>query len=222
MEFELPLTEKRVKPHQVTALHLFVALVLIITASVVMVSYYAVSHLPVDKALKYRNVLYYGQAFGIALFAVSLALILIVTLRNKWLVGNMVNNILLRMLELIIMLGLTVFALINNYGTPAIIFGLLAVTIIFAIYWERMNNIPLVIHVDKTGIKPPVTSRRRFLDWKEVAHVVFRFGTLTVNCYDNRMYQWTVGNVNFEKELFDVYCIRQIDLAKDKRDKSDW
>lgn len=222
MEFELPLTEERVKPHQVTALHMFVALVLIVTASVVMVSYYAVSHLPISKAIQYKNILYYGQAFGIGLFVISIALMLAVTLRNKWLIKNPVNNILVRVLEFLMLGGLAVVAVINGYHTPAIIYALLALTIAFAIYWERMNNIPLTIHIDKTGIHPPVTSRRRLLNWKEVAHVVFRFGTLTVNCYDNRMYQWSVGNVDFEKELFDVYCIRQVELAKDKKDKNDW
>jgi hypothetical protein len=203
MTFELPLTEERVKPHQVTALHLFIVLAMIITASVIMVSYYAVSHLPEDKALNYRTVLYYGLAVAMGIYAVSAIM-------------------LTRIAELIIMLVFAGYAWSTGTTVPAIIFTLLAAAIVFAINWERKKDTPLIIVVDKEGIKPPVNSRRRFIDWKEVEHVLFRFGTLTINCADNRLYQWNIGNTAFEPEVFEVFCIRQVDKAREKRDKNDW
>ncbi len=221
MTFELPLTEERVKPHQVTALHLFIVLAMIITASVIMVSYYAVSHLPEDKALNYRTVLYYGLAVAMGIYAVSAIMLTLILFKNRWL-QQPVNNLIMRIAELIIMLVFAGYAWSTGTTVPAIIFTLLAAAIVFAINWERKKDIPLAIVVDKEGIKPPVNSRRRFIDWKEVEHVLFRFGTLTINCADNRLYQWNIGNTAFEPDVFEVFCIRQVDKAKEKRDKNDW
>lgn len=221
MTFELPLTEDRVKPHQVTALHLFVVLTMLITASVMMVSYYAVSHMPEDKALAHRSLLYYGLAASLAIYAVSAILLIIILVKNKWL-QKPVNNLILRIVELLLMLVFAAYAWSVGVIVPAIIFTLLAGAIVFAINWERKKDTPLTILVDKEGIKPPVNSRKRFIEWPEVEHVLLRFGTLTINCADNRMYQWNVGNTMFEPEVFEVFCIRQVDKAREQRDKNDW
>jgi len=221
MTFELPLTEERVKPHQVTALHLFIVLAMIVTASVIMVSYYAVSHLPIEKALKFRTVLYYGLAAGLAIYAVSAVMLTLILFKNRWL-QQPVNNLIMRVAELLIMLVFAGYAWSVLAIFPAVLFTLLAGAIVFAINWERKKDTPLTIVVDKEGIKPPVNARRRFIDWKEVEHVLLRFGTLTINCADNRLYQWNIGNTHFEPEVFEVFCIRQVDKAREKRDKNDW
>lgn len=222
MTFELPLTEERVKSHQVTALHLFISFILVITGAVVLAGYYGVSKMPIDKALQYRSVLYYGQAVGIGVLVLGLGLLLLILLKNKTLMRNPFFNFVLRVLEFMVMIALTILAIRSHVTVPAVTYGLLAATVCFAIYWERLSDKPLVIKVDQTGIRLPVNSRKRFIDWRDVDHVLLRFGTLTLNMHDNSMMQWSVGNLAFEKELFDVYCIRQIEKAKERRVKNDW
>lgn len=221
MRFELPLTEERVKPHQVTALHLFVVLTMFITAAVLLVSYYAVSHMPEDKALSHRSVLYYGLAAGMSVLLLSVLMLVIILVKNRWL-QKPLNNFIMRGIELLIMLVFSGIALANGIIVPGIIFIVLAAAILFAINWERKKDVPLTIVVDKEGIKPPVNSRKRFIEWPEIEHVLLRFGTLTINCADNRLYQWNIGNTEFEHDVFEVFCIRQVDKAREQRDKNDW
>jgi hypothetical protein len=221
MRFELPLVEERVKPHQLTALHLFVAFILLITASLLLVSYSAVSHLPEDKLAEYKMLLYFGPAVSVALYAITAILLIVTIVKNKWLQKPM-NNMLFRTFELLLIASLFIYCTVAGLVIPAIIYAILCTTIILAISWERKKHIPLVINIDKDGIKLPITSRTRIIDWADIEHVILRFGTLTVNCVDNRLYQWNIGNYNFETDVFEVFCIRQVDKAKEKRDNNNW
>jgi hypothetical protein len=155
------------------------------------------------------------------LYAVSLVLITTVIAQNRWL-QRPLNNLVIRIIELLLLVLLFIGSILSGLMIPAIIFAVLCTTIILAISWERKKNIPLYIKIDKDGIKPPFSSRTRHIDWTDIEHVILRFGTLTVNCVDNRLYQWNVNAFNFEPDVFEVFCIRQVDKAKEKRDKNDW
>lgn len=221
MIFELPLVEDRVKPHQLTALHLFVAFILLITASLILASYAAATHLPEAKIAQYKMLLYFGPAVSVGLYAITAILLLVTIVKNKWL-QKPLNNMVFRVFELLLIATMFIYCAITGLIVPAVIYAILCTTIILAISWERKKHIPLLIHIDKEGIKPPLTSRTRIIDWVDVEHVILRFGTLTVNCADNRLYQWNVGTFNFEPDVFEVFCIRQVDKAKERRDKNDW
>lgn len=222
MTFELPLSEERVKSYQVTALHLFVAFILVVTAAVVLAGYYSVSRMELEKAMQFRTLLYYGQAAGLALMIVGLGLLSIILFKHRTLSNSPVGNLILRIFELLLLIGLMVLSIISHVTVPAIVYGVLAATVVFAIYWERMAGNPLIIKVDQSGIRLPVNSRRRSINWVDVDYVLLRFNTLTLNMHDNSMMQYSVGNIDFEKEIFDVYCIRQIEKAKEKGIKNDW
>ncbi|RYE23176.1 MAG: hypothetical protein EOP51_11400, partial [Sphingobacteriales bacterium] len=91
MVFELPLTEQRVKTHQVTALHLLVALAAI-GAGAVLSHFYAPA-----------------AVWGIAVLAAGVVLMLVAMFRNKWLLKKNTNRI-VRVFELMAMLCLAGFA----------------------------------------------------------------------------------------------------------------
>lgn len=221
MRFELPLVEERVKPHQLTALHLFVAFILLITASLLLVSYSAVTHMPEDKLAEYKMLIYFGPAVSFALYAIAAILLVVTIAKNKWLQIPL-NNMLFRVFELMIIATLFIYCAMTGLVIPAIIYAILCTTIILAISWERRKHIPLLINIDKEGIKPPISSRTRIINWADIEHVILRFGTLTVNCVDNRLYQWNVGSFNFETDVFEVFCIRQVDKAKERRNNNNW
>lgn len=203
MMFELPLTEARVKPHQVTALHLLAGLVMTGCGSIL-----SLMQSPV-------------HTWTLALLVAGVLLLGISLLRNKWIRQPKVNR-LFRIGELMILLCLTSYFAINKFNIPAAMCGILGAAILFAIFWEQQSNVPLSVRVDDAGIKLPPTSRRRQLNWREVEQVLLRFGTLTINCHDNRLYQWTVGAIEFDKDSFEKYCNNQIEEGKLKRDPNDW
>ncbi len=203
MVFELPLTEQRVKSHQVTALHLLVALASIGAGAVLSYFY--------DPA----------ATWGLVLLAVGVLLMLLAMFRNKWLLGKKVNRV-VRVFELMIMLGLASFAAIQKWTPPAVMFSVLSAALLFAIIWENQGDSSLKIFVDEEGVKLPVTSRKRFVAWMDIDQLLLRFGTLTVNCSDNRLFQWTVGATDFDKQQFERFCEQQIEAGRAKRDKNDW
>ena len=202
MTFELPLTEARVKPHQVTALHLMAALLMTGSGAVLSM---AVS--PV-------------KTWTVALLIAGLALLGMTLFRNRWLAQAKVNR-LFRISELLIVLCLASYFAINSMKLPAIMCGIMAAAILFAIFWEQQTA-AVTVRIDDGGIKLPATSRRRQLDWREIEQVLLRFGTLTINCYDNRLFQWTVGSIVFDKVTFETFCNTHIEAGRLKRDPNDW
>lgn len=203
MVFELPLTEQRVKTHQVTALHLLVALASI-GAGAVLSYFYAPA-----------------ATWGIVLLVIGVLLLLTAMFRNKWILQKNVNRV-VRVFELMLMLCLASFAAIQKWTPPAIMFGVLSAAVLFAIVWENQGDGSLKIFVDEEGVKLPVTSRRRFVAWMDIDQLLYRFGTLTVNCADNRLFQWTIGTTDFDKQQFERFCEQQIEAGRAKRDKNDW
>jgi hypothetical protein len=220
MKYELPIAEERVKPHQLTALHLFVAFIFLITASLLLLGNAAVSHMPEGKTVKYESLKFFGPSVSYMLYGIAAVILLVSILKNKWL-QQPFNNMLFRIIELLIMGALFGYCALTQLTVPTIIYGILSATIILAITWERKKNIPLTVTIDSDGVKPPVTSRIRMLTWAEVEQVILRFGTLTVNCADNRLYQWNVAASDFEHTAFETYCAKQVEEAKVNR-KNDW
>lgn len=203
MVFELPITEQKVKAHQVTALHLLVALASI-GAGAVLFRYYEPAAI-----------------WSIALIVVGVVLLLVSMFRNKWLLRKNINRV-VRVFELMAMLCLASFAAIQEWTPPAIMFGVLSAAVLFAIIWENQGDGSLKILVDDDGVKLPVTSRKRFVAWQDIDQLLLKFGTLTINCSDNRLFQWVIGSINFDKEQFEDFCAKKIAEGHLKRDKNDW
>ncbi|MBS1773246.1 MAG: hypothetical protein JST82_10310 [Bacteroidetes bacterium] len=221
MTFIIPLTETRVKPHQVKALHMFVAFILIVAGAVLLMSAYVTTKMPLEEAMKYPRMYQYGQATGLGIIGFGAAILILLIAKNKWL-KNPINNLMVRIAELLFLIVLSVGAIIVHRYVPAAVFGVLCATIVFAIFTEMKQNEPLQITIDNDGIRLPFSVRRRLIDWADVDYVIFRFGTLTVNMHNDSMMQWNIGDTTFEKEVLDVFCIQQINKAKERRDKNDW
>jgi len=203
MGYDLSLEEIKVKPHQVTTLHLMSALAFIGTGAIIYVYNYIIT------------------LWGAALLAVGVVLLLLTIFKNSWVTGKNTNT-LLRIIELAIALLVGIYAATQHWKFPVTIFGILSASLLFGIYWERTSGGTLSIHVDDTGLKLPVTSRQRFLKWTEIEEVVMRFGTLTVNTVDNRFFQWSISNTDIDNTAFEAYCTAFIETNKSKRRNDEW
>jgi hypothetical protein len=202
MTFELLLPEERVKPHQVMALHLMAALAMAGSGAV----------------LK----LFYPPAaiWSLVLAIAGVALLLYALFRNKQIIKPAINRT-LRVMELLVLGGLALFFTYMRWTPPAVVFGILTAAVVFAIFWESGQGKGQIILIDGDGIKLPASSRRRSIIWPEIERVILRHGILTIDCVDNRLYQWNIGNPGINTTEFDSFCFAHIEAGKKKRVK-DW
>lgn len=197
MTFELLLAEGKVKPQQITALHLLSAFAIIGSGSV----FYFFSD-----QLKW---------WGVGLLLLGFALTFVAIFRNKWLLKPERNRV-IRIIELMAALCLASFMAINDMWVPAGMFGILAVVIVLAFYWEKGSG-EQYVYVSEAGIKLPFSSRKRFIDWQEVESVLYKYGTLTVECDGNKLYQWSIKKTRFERDEFERFCSKQAEKHREKR-----
>ncbi len=201
MVYDLPLVDEKVKPHQVTTLHLICAFAFIGTGVIIAVYNYTI------------------PMWGVALLVAGVLLLGMTIFKNNWVTSKKVNPG-LRTAELLIGMVIAVYSGIQHWKFPTGMFSALSVGLAFAIFWERRSAETLYVHVDDTGIRLPVV-RRRFIPWVEVENVVMRFGTLTINCVDNHLFQWSI-NGNDDYEIFEAFCEAKIEESKGKRRNDDW
>lgn len=203
MDYALRMEEVKVKPHQITTLHLLCALVFMGTGAIIAVYNYSI------------------PVWGVLLLLAGLLLAGVTLFKNKWAISNMARPW-LRAAELAIALAVAILSLVQRWKFPSGIFSVLAGAIIFALYWERVTGGALFIHIDDSGVRLPVTSRKRFLPWIEIEQVVLRFGTLTIDCADNRLFQFNVTDTDVDSTLLEAYCQALVAANKGKRRKDDW
>ncbi len=203
MEYSIQLIDEKVKRHQVTALHLTSALAFIGAGAIIYVYNFQI------------------KPWGLAILFAGLALGIATIVKNKW-VTTPASNLMFRIVELLLALALCGYSAMQHWNLPIGIFGVLAAGIAFAIFWERSSDGKQYIYVSEDGIRLPVDSRKRFLEWVEVNDVIVKFGTLSIDCADNRLFQWNVHNITFDKAAFDSFCFNQIETGKTKRITEEW
>jgi hypothetical protein len=204
MAFDLPVKGDKVKPQQITALHLFCGLAFIGTGAIIYVYNFEITY------------------WGLALLLAGVLLSLLTIVKNR-LITRPPLNIVVRAVELLISVALLTLSLKEQWKFPIGIFGVLSAAILFSLYWERTAGQQLYIRVDEQGIKMPVTSRRRHIPWWDIEEVLLRYSVLSIDCVDNKLYQADLmANANINSVQFEAYCQTQVAANKDKRIKNNW
>ncbi len=203
MVYELPLVEVKVKPHHITTLHLVCSLAFIGAGAIIAVYNYAI------------------PLWGVALLLVGLSLLVITIAKNKWATAPKTNQI-LRIAELAISLTMAIYSVMQQWKFPMGMFGALSAAIVYALFWERAAGSALKITVTEAGITLPDNSRKKFITWPEVDQVTLRFGTFTVDCLDNRLFQWTIGDTKTNGPDFEAFCYKMIEDGKSNRRNDAW
>jgi len=224
MAFEIPLAEQKVKPHQVTALHLVAGFAFFAFSALGLLINNTVMTLPDSAPIEQQQAtIHIFDATDTALsltMGISIIILFAALFRNKWLRQPKVNK-LFRVGEMLTAGTIAIYMLTIQYNVPAGLFGVLAITIIFSLFWETGKNTNITVTFNENGIKLPVTSRRRNISWDETEKVLLRHGTVTINCVDNRMYQWVAAQHSINSAIFEAYCDAHIEAEKHKRGK-DW
>lgn len=224
MNFEIPLSAQKVKPHQVTALHLIIALALIGGSAIALMLNNTVIELPDGTSADVQKVTI--EKFDLIDLSSTVTLLIgtfilfSALFRNRWLTSTTVNRT-YRIIELAVLAIICACLLFLEFTIPALLFGILAATVIFALSQEKNEDKYVTVLVDDTGIHLPGL-RNKYIRWTETEQVLLRHGALTINCVDNRLYQYVTSAHTIDKEVFEAYCSSQIEAAKADRKKYDW
>ena len=202
MEFKIPIKEEKIKPHQITTLHMVCALAFLGTGTIIAVYNYTIT------------------GWGFAVLALGIALTYATMFRNKWILTPSVNRN-VRIVELITSLIIAAYSFYQQWKFPEVIFGVLSASVAYALFWEKTAGETLFVFVNDEGLHLPVTSRKRFIKWAEVENVVFRHGTLSINCVDDRLFQWTAGKTDVSATELEEYSDTQVEQHKTEREE-DW
>ncbi len=202
MEYQLQLADEKVKPHQITTLHLVCSFAFLGAGAIITIYNYTI------------------PVWGLALLLVGIALLALTIFRNSWVNDKKVNPA-LRIIELVIAITFTVYSLLMQWKFPIVIYGGLSAALLFALFWERKAGSKLYIYVDDDGLRLPVV-RRRFIPWSEVEVIVLKYGTLTINCLDNHLFQWSVSVPEINVDAFDAFCSTKVEESIEKRRNNEW
>ncbi len=203
MAYDIPVLDEKVKPHQVTTLHMICALAFIVAGVI---------------TLRYS---YTIAAWGAVMLGIGILITILVMARNKWVISKQVNP-LMRIFELFIAISIEVYSIVFQYKFPTVIFGILIAALLFGLLWERTAGDQLSVHLDEEGIKFPTSSGNRNKPWKEVEEVIHRFGILTINCTDNSLLQWNTNSPAIDNKSFESWCSTMVEEGKTKRRNDDW
>lgn len=203
MEFDLPISGEKVKPQQVTALHLFCGLAFVGTGAIIAIYNYKI------------------PLWGVAILVAGLLLLVLTIFKNRWLTKKR-TNLVFRLIELCVAAGIAALSFYEQWKFPSGIFTVLMGAILFALYWERSAGQQIFVHVDENGFRLPVTSRRRHVPWYDVETAVLRYGVLSINCVDNKLYQFDVSANDADEHIFNEYCKVQVVAAMGKRQDNSW
>lgn len=213
MQFEIPIVEERGKRSYIITLHLIVCFLLIITGIFEVLLHIFFSK-TASAQFQHFTLLKVGGFIAIIL---GLALLSIVTFKNKWLIKPSVNKS-LRIIELLIFGAFTFIAWKYDIKYPAIIFGITTMALLYGLYWENQEIAKKVI-VQESGITLPKTGNHS-LNWHEVQRVMLRHGIITIDCVDNHLFQWNIRSFDFNEEIFSEFCKAQIAASLKDRNKN--
>lgn len=203
MVFDLPVSGTKVKPQQLTALHLFCGLSFFGTGAIM---------------YRYNFDL---TTLGLFLLLFGLALMSVTILKNKLVTSGKVN-VMMRVMELLVAAAIALLSYKEQWRFPIWIFSVLVVVIIFSLYWERDAGQQLYVGVDDAGVHMPVTSRKRFVPWVEADQVLLRYGVLSVDCLDNKLFQFDVSASKVNVDEFNAYCAARVEEQVPNRVNNNW
>jgi len=203
MQYVIPVVEERGKRSYIISLHLIVCFLLIVTGI-----FEILLHVFFSKSASVQFQHFTLLKFGGIITSLSgFVLLGLLLFKNKWFT-NMKFNHGVRIIELILFVIFTVIALRYQVIYPAIIFGIVCVALIYALFWENKTGERNVI-INEVGILTPKANTDP-LKWHEIQHVVLRFGIITIDCLDNRLLQWNIQDITFDEDIFSEFCKAQI------------
>ena len=216
MNFQIELKDNRQKARQSTSLHLITGFAMSGIGAFTFLLGNAnwiqtVFHAPILPSVILGTIsLLYG-----------LVVLYFIFFRNKWLQISS-NNKMIRLTSVNVCGILAIIFVLSQWWLASGIAGVAAAANLFALFYEQKLAQPLFVVFDVVNIQLPASSRSRQLEWQDVARVILRHGTITIDCTNNFLYQWTVKHNDVDALTFEAFCRAQIEANKTKRMNDDW
>lgn len=206
--------QNRIKKNQVTALHLMIGFLLFMMGLVTWL---------VPASIKTEQFVFLDLA-GIFYSVFGLGLILISIFFNRRIIQRPAKNQALRILEILVLLSILIYTIIQKWYLPLGYSSAALLVIVFAYFWEKSARAERVISINHQGVHVPGFFKSLSLQWQDITRIVLRHGVLTVDCNENRLYQFDVRKVmpnEGSPAPFHDFCTEMIESHKDLP-KSDW
>lgn len=200
--FELTIAQKRIKQHQVTALHLMIGFLLVLMGLVTW-------SVPLD--LKTDRFSFLGVV-GLAYTVIGFILIVIAVFFNKRMLQKPRINKALRFLESLILLTIVVYTLIQSWYLPFAYAVSACLLIVFAFYWEFQAQKELILKMKEDSIQIPGIFIKKTIPWQDISHAVFKHQLITIDCQNNHLYQFQVRKLqpDIEQGAFNQWLQERI------------
>lgn len=216
MEYKIEIQGQRYKPHQAVSLHLITAFTLLGLGAFTLL----LGQADWVRTLFSRAVVspvWIGSSLMLYAF-----LVLYFLFFWRSLVLSSAGSRLLRLFHLVFALAAALLFLWSKWWLAASVGGILVPANILAIVVERKARQALFVVFRADKILLPPTARRNELAWHEVQRVLLRHGTLTIDCVNNVLYQWTIRYKASDADEFEAFCAAQIHGAEHRRINDDW
>ena len=218
MQFELSLAgEDRASTRRMTTLHLMLAFVLCGLGAGCLVLYWFTAVSP-----KFSSAYSPFAVFGTGSMLAGALIAAVSIFYKNWLLKGK-RSLLLRVFEVGIIGGGAILFYLADQRIPAGIFGIVAVMIALAVFWEARSPASQIVIIDETGVNMPKGAMSRLIRWSEVESVLLRHSILSIELTGNRLMQRSVTNTSIDSQALETYCtgmIRQYD--KQRAANADW
>ena len=210
--YQIILEGKQLRKNQVTGMHLMAAFLLIVMGFLT----WLVPNDVKQEEFAFLNWVGLGYSFF------GLAILVICIFFNKKIIQSKAN-LALRLLEVLSLAPILIYSLVQEWYLPAGYSAAALLGIVLAFYWEKSGKQSRKAIFDESGVQIPRLGRDSELDWDEVSRVLLKHNILTIDCYNNKLFQFSVeaNSQTVDKEIFNRFCLNQIKL-KSNSNKKDW
>ena len=204
--YEIPIQNQLLKTNQITAMHMMVAIIFIILGAIT-------SSVPKDIVASYDI---YINIYGYIILLLGILIIILSIFFNKKIIQSKYNSI-LRYIEVIVLISILIYTFINSWYLPFTYATTTLLGVIFAIIWEHHGKKQHAIKLDKDGLYIPKFLRQQKLNWHEIERLMIKHGLVTIDCRNNKLYQFQLTNNDIKEEV-STYAQQKIEENESKYD----
>ena len=214
--YQLKLNNKGINKRNVTFSHLMAAFLLIIMGAVRATIIKALAE---TKAALVKSDIFFGVSGTYDLAGI---IILFITIKyNKQITQKRSNSTKLRIFEILLLLPILIYCLMEQWYVPAAYAGIGIFGILYAFYYEFSSVKDKIVTIDDKGINNP-QARTNFLAWEKVLRLIVRHQILTIEAQGNKLYQYDLqAGQSIDVASIEAFAAKRIKEEK-KVIKNDW
>lgn len=179
--YTLHVRGKAIKKNQITGLHIMLGLLFLFIG---ILSLAGEAARPSENASVLADWWVFG--FGGLLLIISIFF-------NKKILQVRELNYTLRLLEFVTLLLILIYSYRHQFFLQFTYIGTALIALVLTTVWEKRSEKFTPVILDSEGIRIGHFLRPRKLNWSEIQRVIFKHGILTIDCRNDRLFQYPVS-----------------------------